>query len=58
MDLDRLDYHGPRTDQISCEGAPYIMALGLRVFSKAAERWASIGRGGSIHRDIRNYAVR
>jgi hypothetical protein len=30
MDLDRPDYHGPRTDQISCGGAPYIMALGLR----------------------------
>ena len=28
------------------------------VFSKVAERSASIGRGGSIHRDIRNYAVR
>jgi integron integrase len=34
------------------------LPAGSAVFSKAAERWASIGRGGSIHHDIRNYAVR
>jgi hypothetical protein len=29
MDLDRPDYHSPGTDQISREGAPYIIARGL-----------------------------
>jgi hypothetical protein len=43
MDLDRLDYHAAGTEQISREVAPYIMAPQTRVFSKAAERWASIG---------------
>ena len=38
MDLDRPDDHAAGTDQISREVAPYIIALGLGVFSKAAER--------------------
>jgi hypothetical protein len=29
MDLDRPDYYAPRTDQISREVAPYIIARGL-----------------------------
>src|SRR5262249_56782543 len=43
MNLDRPDYHAAGTDQISREVALYIIALGPGVFSKAAERWASLG---------------
>lgn len=37
MDLDRPDDHAHGTDQISRGGAPYIIALGLGVFSMVAE---------------------
>jgi len=35
--------------QVSCGGARYIIAVGLEVFSKAAERSAFMPYGGWIH---------
>jgi len=55
MDLDRPDYRAPGTLQISGGGLLYITVLGL---GDVLHGRASIGWGGSMHRDIRNYAVR
>jgi len=59
MDLDRPDYYAPRTDQISGEVAPYIIARGLGgVLQGSGKMGADRPRRIAIHHDIRNYAVR